>query len=412
MNISNKCHIRASLSLCIFLAGWMNMQNQAVAQQTPVFQLTQIDSGVSRVSSYWGYNAPKLVYDGETFYSPGYWGESPSTSQLRVYKRHGDRWVSGFTATDADYQPGMLLLDSQKRLILIYGRQNAGPRILRSDSPGDIDHFSPLPVPAAINRAGYIGAGIYDERLVLGYIGDPASYSFNMAVLDLRSQTWTGPVLLAPAQRAAEPYTTWLYPLIIPDKNGIHLTVSNNADQSSYYNQILYLHVSYDLRRISTPESVAEVNPWTKKLAFGQNMWMAQDGSLYVTGMHQPEVPVNANVYRRDPHTGKWSAHTIGPSQVMAVFQSPDEPGRLWLTSAHGPEIRLYTSPDSSRTWNQVSLPNFPPLVSTFFLHGINPASGSVMPEGPCAVFSSGPHPHYQTWMIEFHTSGDGKKDR
>ena len=43
-----------------------------------------IDSGTSRVSSYWGYNAPKLVYDGKTFYSPGYWGENPSASQLRT----------------------------------------------------------------------------------------------------------------------------------------------------------------------------------------------------------------------------------------------------------------------------------------------------------------------------------------
>ena len=31
--------------------------------------LSKIDSGVAWVSSYWGYNAPKLVYDGESYYT-------------------------------------------------------------------------------------------------------------------------------------------------------------------------------------------------------------------------------------------------------------------------------------------------------------------------------------------------------
>ncbi|HIM57553.1 MAG TPA: hypothetical protein EYM39_12700, partial [Candidatus Latescibacteria bacterium] len=33
------------------------------------YELSKIDEGVAWVSSYWGYNTPKLVYDGDTFYT-------------------------------------------------------------------------------------------------------------------------------------------------------------------------------------------------------------------------------------------------------------------------------------------------------------------------------------------------------
>ena len=38
------------------------------------YELAKIDEGVAWVSSYWGYNAPKLVYDGESFYTVALWG--------------------------------------------------------------------------------------------------------------------------------------------------------------------------------------------------------------------------------------------------------------------------------------------------------------------------------------------------
>ena len=51
-----------------------------------------------------------------------------------------------------------------------------------------------------------------------------------------------------------------------------------------------------------------------------------------------------------------------------------------------------------------VDLPEFAEygLVSSFFLHGIHPGSGSLMPAGPAVVFSAGTHPEYQLWFVRF----------
>ena len=46
-------------------------------------ELSRIDGGTTWASAYWGYNAPKLVYDGDSFYTVGYWGEEQATRSLR-----------------------------------------------------------------------------------------------------------------------------------------------------------------------------------------------------------------------------------------------------------------------------------------------------------------------------------------
>ena len=43
--------------------------------------LAKIDAGVAWVSSYWGYNAPKLVYDGESYYTVALWGAEQATAR-------------------------------------------------------------------------------------------------------------------------------------------------------------------------------------------------------------------------------------------------------------------------------------------------------------------------------------------
>ena len=71
------------------------------------YELTKIDEGTAWVSSYWGYNAPKLAYDGTHYYSVGYWGDDDAHSTLVVYQKTAKGWERGFTAEDAHYQPGM-----------------------------------------------------------------------------------------------------------------------------------------------------------------------------------------------------------------------------------------------------------------------------------------------------------------
>ncbi|MCE2449825.1 MAG: hypothetical protein J4F35_16035 [Candidatus Latescibacteria bacterium] len=124
--------------------------------------LSKIDAGVAWVSSYWGYNAPKLVYDGEM------WGSEQATAQGALYQLRDGQWHRGYEWDGLNYQPGMVLLDEQRRLLLIYPKINEKPVILRATAPGQIDQFEQLEVPDAIGKAGYMGAGIYDERLVIG----------------------------------------------------------------------------------------------------------------------------------------------------------------------------------------------------------------------------------------------------
>ena len=371
------------------------------------FELSKIDEGRAWVSSYWGYNAPKLVYDGESFYTVALWGEEQATATGTLYKFQDGRWEKGYSWEGLNYQPGMLLLDSQQRVILIYPRMNAAPVVLRALSRGDIHNFESIPVTATINNAGYLGAGIYDDRIVLGYIGDPATYSFNIATLDLKTNEWKGPHLLAPAQRQQEPWTTWLYPIILPDEKGFHLTVSNQPDPTASYDSILYMYLPYEPGDEPVPEVIAQANPWTGNMAFGEAMWRAQDGSLYVTGQYKPDGGENQlHLYRRDPLTQSWSGEAISSSQVAAIFQDKNQ--QLWLTSTYWDALRLYAAKDQGGSWEAVKLPEFAPygLVSSFFLHGIQPGSGSIMPAGPAAVFSAGTHPQYQLWFVHFSTSG------
>ena len=396
--------------LCTHMALFaLGLANTLHAQIQVDYQLSKIDEGVAWVSSYWGYNTPKLVYDGDTFYTVGLWGEQQSTSTGVIYKLEDGSWRRGYSWDDLDYQPGTILLDSEGRLVLIYPRISAGPVVLRSVAPGDIDHFESIPVPAAIGKAGYLGAGIFDDRIVLGYIGDPNTYSFVVAVLDLATQQWSGPQVLAEAQRQEEPWTTWLYPIIQPDADGFHLVVSNNADLSSYYDRMLYMYVPFDDMANPRVEQIARVDPWTENLAFAEAMWRSPDGAVYVTGQYKPEDETNQLfVYRRDPRTEEWTDHLVSGSQVAAVFESAHDTGRLWMPSTYGSQLRLYSSTDAASTWQLASLPDFADadLISTFFLYGITPASGSVMPDVPTAVFSAGPHPNYQLWFVQFDTEG------
>ena len=164
----------------------------------------------------------------------------------------------------------MVLLDSRRRLVLIHARRDAGPRILHQRLRGDPRGFARIALPDGLDRAGYIGAAMDGDRLVLGYIGRPGSYSFQVAWVDLDSGSWSGRFVLAREQRSKEPWTTWLYPLIVPDGEGFHLVVSNNAYRSPYYNLINYLYVPYGDPASAVTEVVADANPIKQNLAFAQ----------------------------------------------------------------------------------------------------------------------------------------------
>lgn len=378
------------------------------AHETEIgFELTRIDSGKASVSPFWGYNAPKLVFDGDHFYTVGRWGPRQDAARGVVYRSSADGWEVFFEWEGLHHQPGMVLLDARRRLVLVHARRDDGPRILHQRRRGDPRGFGEVALPGGLDRAGYIGAAMDGDRLVLGYIGSPGSYSFRIAWVDLDTGTWSGPFLLARQQRSREPWTTWLYPLIVPDGDGFHLVVSNNAYRSSYYNRINYLYIPYGDPASAVAEVVAEVTPWKQNMAFAQAMRRTDDGALFVTATRRHQGGRNRLlVYRRDPGARRWEAVTEGGAGIAAVFEDPRESDRLWMTSTSGPAIRLYRSEDGGRTWSGVALGSFEGfgLRNSFFLYGITPASGSLIPGEPCAVFSSGTLPDTELWFVRFET--------
>jgi hypothetical protein len=382
---------------------------RAVADEID-FHLTKIDQGVSWVSGYWGYNGPKLVYDGEYYYTVGSWGADQASSKGIVYRYDGTTWEKGYEWTDLNYQPALILLDSQKRLIIIYAKPGAKPRILRSNAPGDINNFTSLFVSNSITQAGYIGAGIHNNRLVIGYIGGADTYSFYTAIMNLDTQQWTTPMLHASAQQSTIPYTAWLYPIIQVNDTGFHM-VASNAGTSSTYDRILYKFVPFNAASPPPAEIIAEVVlPPIWRIAFGMSMWIDDEGAIYVAGQFNPDPGNMLMVYRRDPVLNTWSSKQISTSQVAAVYQNANDPDNHWLMSTFGSSLRLYNSSDEGNSWQNQTLPSFAEygLVSSFFLHGLNPGSGSVMPDKPTAVFSAGPHPNYQLWFVQFNTPAPG----
>ena len=72
-----------------------------------------------------------------------------------------------------------------------------------------------------------------------------------------------------------------------------------------------------------------------------------------------------------------------------------------------GAQLQLFRSQPDGRSWQQVELADFSSygLQSTFFLYGITPTSGSLLPDEPCAVFSSGAHPNLELWFVRFQTA-------
>ncbi len=371
-------------------------------------RLLKIDEGVSWVSGYWGYNAPKLVHDGQTYFTLGSWGGDQSTSRGVIYRLDDDVWRRGYEWEGLDYQPGMLLLDSRKRLILIHSRKGRKPAVMRSVEPGNCESFEPLSVPDWMNPAGYLGAGIHDDRIVIGYIGDPDTYSFQYAVLDLNQSAWSGPFMLAPSQRNQQPFTTWLYPIIRPNAGGISMAVSNGRDTSNLKHEIFYLDAPYEMTAPIVPELVDVVIPWTDRICQAASMHVTAEGTTLIAGQYHEGISGNSlSVWRKPSGASDWTRRRISEGQVGAIFQAPSDDS-LWLMSTSRSSLKLYGSVDNGENWTESPLASFEEygLRSTFFLHGLNAASGSEIPDTPTAVFSSGVHPNYQLWFVQYNVPG------
>jgi hypothetical protein len=365
------------------------------------------------VSGYWGYNAPKMVYDGTNYYSANLTGTEEGRSKGVVYRLEEGKWIKGYECP-INYQPPMLLLDSQKRLIFIHSVMNAKPVLLRAKTAGDCKNFAPLEVSSEINLAGYIGAAIHNDLLILGYLGK-RGYDFCVSTCDLKTGKWSPQVMLAPQQRDKVPYTTWLYPCIWPDQDGFHLLVANHSGYKNLYDRVHYMFLPYDLKAgdLKT-ELVQSIDTFEDRMAFSMALCKdANDGSMMATVLYSPTNRSQLfQVFRRDARTAKWSKSEPGKGYVASLYQVPGDPNTVWIPVTDGGGVVLYRSTDKCRSWQAAQLPDFGVAGVTGaagFLYGISPTSGSVIEGGPAAVFSTYGPGGYSHWFVKFHTAGSAK---
>jgi hypothetical protein len=407
--------MKCSIGARIFFAAAMCMGCLARAEPPNVtYELSLIQPEQKAwVSGYWGYNSPKLVYDGTNYYSANLVGAEEAKSKAVVYRLEAGKWIKGFEGP-INYQPPMLLLDSQKRIILIHSVMNAKPVILRSKTAGDCNNFAPLEVSSEINLAGYIGAAIQNDILILGYLGK-RGYDFCVITCDLKTGKWSPQIMLAPQQRDKIPYTTWLYPCIWPEQDGFHLMVANHSGYKNLYDRVHYMLLPDDLKvgELKT-ELVQSIDTFEDRMAFSMALRKdASDGSMMATVLYSPTNRSQLfQVFRRDAGTGNWSKSEPGRGYVASLYQVPGDPHTVWIPVTEGSGVVLYRSTDKCRSWQTIQLPDFGAAGVTGtagFLYGISPTSGSVIEGGPAVVFNTYGPGGYSHWFVKFHITGSAK---
>lgn len=216
--------------------------------QTPsaAGQAQEIARGTSWVSPYWGYSAPKLVFDGTRYYTPLLWGMSPNEARWAIAAHADGSWKVS-TEHAGVYQPPVLLLDAEKRLIVIHNLEEKPPVILRAKSAGDAEQFDVIAPPADVANSYYIGAAIRGNRVYLACVTIP-SYSMLLTSLDLATGAWTPARVIAEGQIETKPKTAWTYPILVPVDGGVHVVASNCPDggDGNTYNQLWHCFVPDD----------------------------------------------------------------------------------------------------------------------------------------------------------------------
>jgi hypothetical protein len=240
------------------------------------------------VSPYWGYNTPKIVYDGQAYYTVGMQGPSPDEAQGIIYKYDHGRWSETMRLSGI-YQPPTLLLDSQRRLIVLHTRNLKPVVILRAKRPGDATDLETLPSPPDMSNAYYIGAAVEGQTIHLAYIRaylkaqqPQQDYSMFYTRLDLGTMTWSPSTLMQAGQVATKPKTAWTYPILHPAADGLHVVASNSPDggEGNTYNRVEYLFYPRGATEPTVRQVVAEGVVGHTTYAYA--MTVGADGTIHV----------------------------------------------------------------------------------------------------------------------------------
>jgi hypothetical protein len=373
------------------LAAVLALLATLICTGTPRAQLalSEIDRGHSWVSPYWGYSTPKLVTDGQAYYTAGLWGDAPATAEGVLYKYADGRWVKG-ARLPGIYQPATLLLDGRGRLIVVHSRSEKPAVFLRSRAQGDVEAFDTLPAPPDMVNAYYIGVAIREARLYIAYITSP-SYTMYLARLDLDTRRWTPSAVVCEGQVETKPKTAWTYPILVPDANGLHLVASSCPDggDGNTYDKVWYLYYPEGSADPSVRELVAEC-PMGHN-AYATDMLVDGEGRVHVAYMWNrhvygdplPEGSPDAGSYHswRDPEAPAWHRIRLGPVGITGLFV---EGKRLTaVTQRAGTLTPLQWSADGKQWQEQPPLTDANTLpVPPGFFDVLSRSSGSIIPGG------------------------------
>jgi hypothetical protein len=346
------------------------------------------------VSPLWGYNTPKLAFNGRAWFAAGMRGADTKSGEALVCRNAGDGWREFITLPGA-YQPPTVGVDETGRLVVAHTRVEAPVRLLRARTPENDGTLEELPAPPAMKNAYYIGMAVHGADLWLAWIDAPENSLF-LARLDLRHGTWTGPTLIMAGQVKQKPKTAWVYPILYPARDGgLHFAASNAPDggEGNTYNEVWYLHFPKGAATPDLRERVANTPMGT--LSFCTDLAEDPQGRphlafMYNTHVYGGPLPADAGTPGlwhawRDAGAGTWTTARLGEPGI-AGFTA--EAGILNVFLAGNGAIACRTWHDAEKAWSEpapvVPIGNAPS--GPAFLDTLSASSGGPGAAGPAFI--------------------------
>jgi hypothetical protein len=350
------------------------------------------------VSPLWGYNTPKIAYDGQEWFAAGMRSADTKSGEALVYRNGGGGWKE-LAALPGPYQPPTVGVDGTGRLLVAYTRLNAPVRLMRSTTRANGGAFDALPAPPGMENAYYIGMGVKGALLWLAWIDAPDNTT-RIARLDAEKGLWTTPTVLMAGQTKEKPKTAWVYPILYPARDGgLHFAASNAPDggEGNTYNEVWYLHFPKGVLEPDIRERVAGTVMGT--VCFCTDLAEDEQGQPHLAFMHNMHVyggplPAGAGM------PGLWHARRGNDARGW-ILAPLGEPGIAGFTTAGG-KLCAFLAGNGAvlrRTWRETekdwSAPE--PMVAIGrapsgpgFLDTLSASSGGPDAPGP-AFISDGP---------------------
>ncbi len=208
---------------------------------SPGVRIETVAESTCWVSPCWGYNAPKIVRNskGEEW-AINFFGDYP-VSKSQIMKRMPDgKWKAG-RIFEGVYQPGMIFLDEEGRLNVIYNSQTDPEVQYRSTDEENLDNFELIAKGNGQpdGRGWYTGVGVHGTTVYLSYV--TLNYNFYLTWKNVTDSIWHQPILLDKGNvDTVRGNHAWLYPRFYFHGKTGYISVSSSEDGSVHntYNKV------------------------------------------------------------------------------------------------------------------------------------------------------------------------------